>query len=406
MAVSAAAPQSRPVDTLASKISRWDHIRRGANLFNAEERAERLLAARAAGITFVRLAPNKWLNGRPESARGDFLIGSRDRFDGIPPKDLARLRAVLDDAHRAGLDVVLTMLSLPGSRWSQHNAGVEERRIWTSAAAQEDAIRFWSELATALRGHPAVIGYNIRNEPSPERTPPALADWYTGDYAAWSRTVRGTPADLNGFYRRVVSAIRRVDPDTPIVLDSGYFATPWAFEVLEPVPDDKTIYSFHMYEPYAYTNPRNKGAYAYPGRIPIGESGDASTAISWDRAALDAFLQPVVRWQQRHAVSSSRVFVGEFGVVRTHPGAPAYLRDLLDLFAAHGWHWAFYGFREDEWPAMDYELGTGRVPAAWWEAQQRGRPPDPAVVYRPNALWTMLMRAVAGEPPGEAAPRR
>jgi hypothetical protein len=396
----------RPADAPPSKISRWDRVRRGANLFNREERVERLRAARAAGITLVRLAPNKWLNGRPLSAQGDFLVGPRDRFDGIPPSDLRRLREVLDEAHRAGLEVVLTMVSLPGSRWAQHNGGVEERRIWTSADAQADAIRFWVELATALRDHPAVIGYNIRNEPSPERVAPVLADWYTGNYAAWYRSVRGTPADLNQFYARVVAAIRRVDPETPIVLDSGFFATPRAFDVLEPVGDEKTLYSFHMYEPYAYTNPRNKGAYVYPGRIPIGESGTDEQAIVWNRDSLDRFLQPVLQWQQRNRIPSSRVFAGEFGVVRTHGGAAAYLRDLIDVFESHGWHWAFYGFREDEWPAMDYELGTGRVPAAWWEAEQRQVLPDPKAIYRPNELWTVLTTALSRDALAVPAPAR
>jgi hypothetical protein len=284
------------------------------------------------------------------------------------------------------------MLSLPGSRWSQHNGGVEERRIWTDQAAQDDAVRFWVDLATALRGHPAVAAYNIRNEPSPERAAVPLPDWYSGDYEQWYAKVRGTPADLNRFYARVVAAIRRVDPDTPIVLDSGFYATPWAFKVLEPVADDKTIYSFHMYEPYAYTGPKNDGAYRYPGRVPIGET--AREPVMVDRARLAALLEPVAAWQRRHAIPSSRIFAGEFGVVRTHAGAAEYLQDLIEIFEARGWHWAFYGYREDEWPAMDYELGTGRVPWAWWQAQERGVPPDPAAVYRPNALWQMLRRAV------------
>jgi hypothetical protein len=387
-------PAPRAAEAPVAKIARWDRVRRGANLFNAVERVERLRAARAAGITLVRLAPNKWLNGRSEQQRGDFLLGPRDRFDGIPPRDLARLREVLDDAHAAGLDVVLTMLSLPGSRWAQHNDGVEERRIWTDARVQDDAIRFWVDLASALRGHPAVAGYNIRNEPSPERAAVRLADWYTGDYAAWYARVRGTPADLNLFYRRVVAGIRRVDPDTPIVLDAGFHATPWAFEVLEPVPDDKVIYSFHMYEPYAFTNARNGGRYRYPGVVPVGETAAAGGGVRWDRARLEWFLQPVAEWQRRHRVPSSRVFAGEIGVVRTNPGATEYLRDLIDAIEGHRWHWAFYAFREDEWPAMDYELGTARVPWAWWQAQQRGVAPDPAEVYRPNALWHMLRNAV------------
>lgn len=394
-AVSGALSQApRPAEPSPSKIARWDRTRRGTNLFNRVERPERLRAARSAGITLVRLAPNKWLNGRPERELGDFLLGPRDRFAGIPPRDLGRLREVLDEAGALGLDVVLTMLSLPGSRWAQHNGGVEERRIWTDARAQDDAIRFWVELASALRDHPAVAAYNLRNEPSPERAAVPLPDWYSGNYEAWYRTVRGTPADLNRFYARAVAAIRRVDPDTPIVLDAGFHSTPWAFEILEPVADDKAIYSFHMYEPYAYTNAKNKGAYRYPGRVPVGETATPEKALDWDRAQLERFLRPVADWQSRHAIPSSRIFAGEFGVARTHGGAEAYLRDLITIFETHRWHWAFYAYREDEWPAMDYELGTGRAPEAWWQASQRGVVPDPTAIYRSNPLWQMLERAV------------
>ena len=285
------ADERRPIDF-------WNQQRRGTNFFSEVERRERFDAARAFGIELVRLAPNKWLNGRPSNQLGDFLLGRPASFDHIDQKDVAYLRTVLDEADKAGIKIVLTMLSLPGARWSQHNNNVEERRLWQDRAAQDQAIAFWTELASALKGHPAIVGYNIRNEPSPELVTPRFADWYTGDYAAWYDRVRGTPADLNLFYRTAVAAIRRVDPDTPIVLDSGFYATPWAFKVLEPVEDDKTIYSFHMYEPYAYTSRMNKGRFAYPGIIPTGES-DSPRPVSWNKAQVEAFLAPVVEWQAR-----------------------------------------------------------------------------------------------------------
>ncbi|MNO02626.1 hypothetical protein D3C81_2230870 [compost metagenome] len=39
-------------------------------------------------------------------------------------------------------------------------------------------------------------------------------------------------------------------------------------------------------------------------------------------------------------------------------------------------HWAFYSFREDSWDGMDYELGSAKVPWAYWQAIEQGRP-DP-----------------------------
>ncbi|EEM02614.1 Cellulase [Bacillus pseudomycoides] len=68
--------------------------------------------------------------------------------------------------------------------------------------------------------------------------------------------MEGTTADLNKFYQKVVTSIREVDKETPIILDSGLYATPWAFKYLKPVKDNKTLYAFHMYEPYELTSQR------------------------------------------------------------------------------------------------------------------------------------------------------
>ena len=373
-----------------SKIGFWDTPRRGANLFNNVELKERLAAARQAGVEFVRLAPNKWLNGRPESRRGDFLLGRPERFSGLDTNDVALLRRVLDDAHAANLKVVLTMLSLPGSRWRQHNAGKQEFALWQDFERQQDALECWRQLAVVLRDHPAVVGYNLLNEPCPERAaPPRLADWFTGDYQAWQARVQDSPADLSLFYHKAVRVIREVDGETPIILDSGFYATPWAFKVLQPVADSNTLYSFHFYEPFAFTNHRNQGRYAYPGRIPTGEA-DAPPVEEWNRARMRSFLKPVRDWQQRWGVPARRILVGEVGVYRRNPGAAQYLDDALNLFTEEGWHWAFYSFREDNWDGMDYELGAAPANAAYWQALESGRMPG-AEAYRGNPIFEVIL---------------
>ncbi|MBI5386424.1 MAG: cellulase family glycosylhydrolase [Verrucomicrobia bacterium] len=159
-----------------AKIAFWDTPRHGANFFNEVELRERFQAASQAGIEFVRLASNKWLNDRPKSQLGDFLLGRPESFSRLDTNDLALLLRVLDDAHAAQLKVVLTMLRLPGSRWSQHNGGKQEFALWQEVARQEQAISCWRQLALALKDHPAVVGYNLLNEPCPERaTRPRLA---------------------------------------------------------------------------------------------------------------------------------------------------------------------------------------------------------------------------------------
>jgi endoglucanase len=366
----------------SAKIDFWNVQRKGTNFFDKSERIERFKAAKEFGAQVVRLAPNKWGNGK------DFLLKDENL-----QKDLWVLKKVLDDANSVGLKVVITMLSLPDGRWKQNNNGVEERKIWQDFSAQEKAISLWTKMALALKGHSAVVGYNIRNEPSPEQVEPKFQDWYTGDYGNWYSKVKGSPADLNLFYRKVVKAIRQVDSETPIILDSGFFATPWAFKILEPISDDKTLYSFHMYEPYAYTSHLNEGKFKYPGNAPAGESSSAPSVL-WNQEQLKEFLTPVSEWQALHKIPSNRIFVGEFGVFRTNAGAGEYMKDLIKIFDSKGWHWAFYSFREDTWAGMDYELGTTKPGWSYWRAIESGNMPGPDT-YKPNQLSQVLKEGLS-----------
>jgi sugar phosphate isomerase/epimerase len=392
LALLVAALVAAPVLANSSKIEFWDRQRKGANFFNIKEQPERFQAAKAFGIGLVRLAPNKWLNGRSEAELGDFLIGRPGSFKSINSSDVRLLKQVLDDADKCGMKVVITMLSLPGARWTQHNNNVEERKIWESFAEQEAAISFWRQLAGVLKDHPAVVGYNLRNEPSPELAKPRFPDWYTGDYEKWYRSVEGTPRDLNDFYKRVVSAIREVDQETPIVLDTGFYAAAWGIKVLKPLSDDKVIYSFHMYEPFAYTNFKNRKKFEYPGPVPTGE-GDEPLVVHWDGKKMSEYFQPVVDWQKKNGIPSNRVLVGEFGLYRSSVGAEKYLHDLIENFNSNKWHWCFYSFREDNWDGMDYELGKGSPPPAYWNAIEDGKIPGPDV-YAPNPLSDLLRNAL------------
>ena len=365
----------------------WSEPRRGTNFFNGTERAERFEAAAAAGIKFVRIAPNKW-----KATGRDFLLGDADHFVGIPAADLAQVRRALDEAQGAGLKVVLTTLSLPGARWRQQNGNQNDFRLYREPRFAAEAEAFWRELATALKGHPALVGYNLLNEPNPELAS-GPADYWSFDFAAHARRVAGSAADLNALYARLAGAVRGVDALTPIVLDSGLYATPWALPVLTLLKDPRILYSIHMYEPYTYTNHKqNQGRFVYPGAIPDDAEASAS-ARPWDKEALRRFLAPVDAWQRKHHLAADRLLVGEFGVDRRARGADRYLADLIDLFEERRWHWAFYAFREDTWDAMDYEIGDRPLPAAYWKDVEAGGKPQPP--RSDNHLWRVLQRGLA-----------
>ncbi|AWP29856.1 glycoside hydrolase family 5 protein [Paenibacillus sp. Cedars] len=376
------------------KITFWNQQRKGTNFMNSESLPENYEAAKERYIEFIRLAPDKWakdrdflFNDQPDSKPNrDFLIGNADQYEGLVEEDFAKLKGDLDAAEARGSKVVLTVLSLPGDRWRQFNNKKNDDRIWEDETYHEQAALFWRDLASRLKDHPAVIGYNLINEPHPE-TATGFHDFWTEDYAEWYKGVEGTAADLNKLYDTIVKAIRTVDSDTPIILNSGLYATPWAFQYLKPVQDDNVLYAFHMYEPYELTSQNKKKGLAieYPGKVKVGEQ---QTEKEFNKETLKQFLEPVAKWAAEHNVPANRIIAEEFGINRMVTGADQYLADLISIFNEYGWHWAFYAFREDTWDGMDYEMGDKKPNWKYWEAIEKGEQPPRIEIDSP--MWDAL----------------
>ena len=348
--------------TAAKPIDWWDTPRRGGNSFDQAPPDQAYFDALAGyRAEWVRLAFGKW-----KGSRRDFLIGDADRYTGIPVSDLATLKAVLDRAHKAGLKVVIAPLSLPGDRWSQSNDGKYDGRLWADKKYWAEAQAFWRDLAVALRGHPAIAAYNIRNEPTPEKGNGLAEHADAATAIAWYAKHKGSAHDLPLFYRGMVAAIRAVDPDTPIMLDAGWYAAADAFAYWPgPLDDPALLYAFHMYEPYQATsgpNIKRTPPVAYPGEITEGMPG------RWDAARVGAYLAQPLAWADAHGIPRSRMVAAEFGCMRRLPFCPTYLEGVLTVLEREKLHWAFYAFREDGWDGMDYELGGGPVPGRYWDA--------------------------------------
>ncbi len=375
--------------TAQSKLEFWNRTRKGANFFNEVETRERFQEARKIGVQVVRLVFNKWKSHDPNAAVGDFLIGPKDSdFRGLSAPDLAQLIQTLDWAQEAEIKIVVSQLSLPGLRWVQHNENKSDFRIWEDFKYHAQTELFWKALAAVLKDHPAVVGYNILNEPHPEKVRPIFEDWATGDYRKWAESVRNTPRDLNLFNERIAKAIRSVDAKTPLVIDSGFYSLPAAFLVMRPLADQNALYSFHMYEPYSFSSYHNEGKYSYPGKAPLGESS-TPPVISWNQAELARLLEPVVAWQKKYQVPSDRIVASEFGVFRANQGAQKYLFDLVALLDAHHWHWAFYSFQEDSWAGMDYQLGgTKHEPKEVYPLANRKKH------YGENSLFGVILKSL------------
>ncbi len=355
----------------ADLIDFWDTPRHGGNSFNRlPPDLPYFQALRDYGATWVRLSYDKW-----QPANRDFLLGDADGYKGLAGADLTQLRKVLDAAHAAGLKVVIAPLSLPGMRWAQNNSDRFDDRLWQDKVWWDQSADFWRDLATQLKDHPAVAAYNLINEPAPEKMGGLAEHAPPAAMRAWYQQQQGSARDLPALYRHIITAIREVDPLTPVMVDAGWYAAADAFAYWpQALADQRVLYSFHMYEPYHATSAPNLARakpYAYPGSVPF-----AGQTQNWDSARVEAYLQKPWQWAQAQQVPASRLVAGEFGCMRRLAGCRQYLEDVLGRFDRAKLHWAFYSFREDSWDGMDYELGSAKVPWAYWQAIEQ-QLPDP-----------------------------
>ena len=378
--------EGRAADLLAF----WDVPRNGANSFNREPPdAAYFEALAASGASWVRLAFSKW-----DGAGRDFLIGDADRYAGIPAADLDVLVRVLDDAHRAGLRVVVTPLSLPGARWQQQNGGKFDDRLWSERAYWDQAAVFWADLATELRAHPAVAAYNIVNEPAPERTQLLPENAPLADVRVFMSRHAGSTRDLPAFYEHVITALRLADELTPVMIDGGYFANPrhlasWPAHLSDP----RVLYAFHMYEPWLATSAANLRR-EEPLRYPGVETEYAGTSLRWDEAAVRAHIDLAFDWADAQDLPPTRVVAAEFGCMRLWKDCGTYLGDVMEAIDGRGGHWAYYAFREDEWDGMDYELPPSFPSRRFYWLLEFGQA---ASMPRDGELFDIIRRRMARE---------
>jgi hypothetical protein len=130
---------------------------------------------------------------------------------------------------REGLYVVLDMHAAPGG---QTGDNIDDSWgypfLFESAESQELTVEIWRKIAARYANEPAILGYDLLNEPIP----------HFFDAAYFN-------PKLEPLYRKIVAGIRGVDNNHVIFLGGAQWDT--NFEVFGPPFDDKLAYTFHKY---------------------------------------------------------------------------------------------------------------------------------------------------------------
>ena len=235
---------------------------------------------------------------------------------------LDNLAEVLEWCAARGMKVCVDLHTPPGGK----RAGDRAMNMFFQKKFADAFVGTWRRIATRFKGHPALYGYDLVNEPI-QREPAPFSYWE--------------------LQKRAAEAIREIDPGAAIVVESNLGSVAESYRYLSPLAMDNVIYQVHLYKPYEYTH---QGVWGNP----FEEGGRPlvwpDPARGWTTDHLRRVLAPVRAFQEKHR---ARIYVGEFSAVSWAPGAENYLRDCIALFAEYGWDWTYHAFRE--WGAWSVE---------------------------------------------------
>jgi len=277
---------------------------------------------RQMGLTHVRLClqPNVVMD--PETGA-------------IRQENAAFVDTAIDRFHRAGLLVLIDL----------HN---EDRASELNPSWQEAFVRFWGDFAARLKHFdPDLTMLEIINEPV-----------FAGREAEWNT--------LNG---RLASAIRQSAPEHTIMTSGpnwGGIDGLWKLKLLE---DPNVVYSFHCYDPFAFTHQGATwaGPDVKPLRgVPYPSSSESVAPLlaeltqypssskmlekygkeSWNKAKLQARFKKGIEWGTLNQVP---LYCGEFGVFPPYAKAEHranWFRDFGQVLAENQIGWAVWGWDE------------------------------------------------------------
>ncbi len=120
---------------------------------------------------------------------------------------------------------ILDLHSTPGSQntdWHSDNS-TGQALFWKYRCFQDQVVWFWEEISARYAENPWVAGYDVINEPG------------------WDVTAE----QINGFYDRIIKAVRKRDKNHILFLEGTDFGRD--FSTLREVSDPQIAYTVHFY---------------------------------------------------------------------------------------------------------------------------------------------------------------
>ena len=211
---------------------------------------------KAAGFNTVRVPLNWRLFVEPGDRASD------DTFDG---PGWALLDRLVQWCNEDGLRVIVDLHAAPGGQTGvNHDDGTGFPLTFYVPRYRALTVALWRHLAEHYRGEPAILGYDLLNEP--------ISPYNDVDYL---------DPQLEPLYRDIVAAIRSVDRNHVVLLAGAQWST--NFSVFGRPFDSNAVYEYHKF----WANPTRDALQDYLDfsnrwNVPvmIGETGEYTN--SWN----------------------------------------------------------------------------------------------------------------------------
>jgi len=206
------------------------------------------------------------------------------------------------------------------------------------ADLQEHYGRAWTEVARRFESHPAVIGYDLMNEPSAG----SMTD--TGELVCFPDPNSTSPifdrTSLTPFYQRLIDQIRAVDADHWIFFEPRYGAPAngrpsWHGPLVDPRPGPPRI----AYYPHLYSIALEASVRFDPE--------ENETIANWERERreeADAQQQPLL--------------IGEWGLTRQTENWQLFMERVLAMADRQLAGWAYWSYDPGDWGIIEGEDRT------------------------------------------------
>ena len=269
-----------------------------AQSIQAEEKQDFWNTARK-GANYYWTRPSIRALARLAQEKTDFVyyVYGRDsalcRKTLIPDENLKKVQRFLEEAQQNNLKVVLGVASFRSFMEQDPEVG---ECLWQSKRFQARAVTSWKKLAKQLRGHPALVGYDI---------------------LPFSVTLTKDDS-LSDFYRKVLSAIREVDTKTSIILKVKDRKSD-LFKQLSGVNDSNLIYAVESRAPFELIESQ-ESPFGYP-------------CNNCDENVQKRQLEAAFIWARQLNIPPNRIFINYSGYLTQ-------LGDRANFLIQNGCHWS------------------------------------------------------------------